>query len=95
VRIAKGVTVGATRVSVEQLECAADHVTLSLRTAPPAVVEIALAADGQPVPVVAVQRDEETGVAKVTAYPIAKTAHAARIDVTAGQASGSVDVSLP
>jgi hypothetical protein len=95
VRIGKDVKVGTTRVTVEQLECAADHVTLSVRTTPPADVEIALAADGQPVPVVDVQRDDGGAVIKVTAYPIAKTADAARVDVTAGDASASLDIPLP
>jgi hypothetical protein len=94
VRIGKDVKVGATRISVEQLDCAADHVTLTARTTPPTDVEIALAADGRPVPVFDVQRDEDAGGLKLTAYPLAKSAEALRVDLTAGDATGTLDIPL-
>ena len=95
VRIGKNVTVGAARVAVEQLECAADHVTLTVRTTPPTRVHVALTADGQALPEVDMERDDETGSARVTAYPIAKAANAARVDVTVGDATASLDIPLP
>jgi hypothetical protein len=94
VRIGKDLKLDGVRVSLEQLECASDHVALSLRTTPPADVEVALEADGEPIPVFDVARGEG-GTAKVTAYPVRKTQTAVRIDVTAGGESASLDVPLP
>ncbi|MGZ4153119.1 MAG: hypothetical protein ACXVQ0_01415 [Actinomycetota bacterium] len=83
------------RVRLEQLECAADHVAVSLRTTPPSAVVVTLEASGQPLPVFDVQRDEETGALTLTAYPIRKTDPNLRVSVASGGSSASVDVPLP
>jgi hypothetical protein len=95
VRVGRELKLDGVRVALQQLDCAADHVTVQLRTTPPTDLDVRLLADGAPVPVIDVQWDEETGSAKVTTYPILKSQRAVRIDVTAGRASGAVDVELP
>jgi hypothetical protein len=95
VRVGKELTLDGVRVALQQLECAADHVTVQLRTTPPTDVAVRLHADGAPVPVIDVQRDEGSGAAKVTAYPILKSQRAVHIDLRAGRASAEVDVTLP
>jgi hypothetical protein len=95
IRIGKDLKLEGVRVSLHQLECAADHVTLSFRTNPPTHLEVALRADGADVPVVDVERDGETGAAKATAYPILKAQSLARIEVRSGASTASADVKLP
>jgi hypothetical protein len=94
VRVGKEVRLDGVRVSIEQLECAADHVTLSFRTSPPTEIAVSLAADGTDLPVVEVTRDDESGAGRATTYPILKSSSAARIEVRAGSSSAAVDVKL-
>lgn len=95
VRIAKDVKVAAVRVSIEQLVCAADHITLRLKTSPPTGVQVELRADGAALPVIEIDRDDDSGAQTVRAYPILKSQSSVRIDVTTGTASASLDVRLP
>jgi hypothetical protein len=95
VRVGKELKLDRVRIALQQLECAADHVTVQLRTTPPTDLRVRLHADGVAVPVIDVQRDEDTGAAKVTTYPILKSQRAVRIDLSAGRASAAVDVKLP
>jgi hypothetical protein len=95
VRVGKELKLDRVRIALQQLECAADHVTVQLRTTPPTDLRVRLHADGVAVPVIDVQRDEDTGAAKVTTYPILKSQRAVHIDLSAGRASAAVDVKLP
>jgi hypothetical protein len=95
VRVGKELKLDGVRVRLEQLECATDHVAVSLRTTPPSAVVVTLEASGHPLPVFDVQRDEETGAVTLTAYPIRKTDPNLRVSVVCGGSSASVDVPLP
>jgi hypothetical protein len=95
VRIGKDLKVDGVRVAVEQLDCAADHVTLRLRATPPADVDVTVLADEEPLPVIETIRDAESGASTVKAYPILKSRSVARVVVRSGGASASVDVKLP
>jgi hypothetical protein len=88
------VKVGRVRFALDRLDCAPDHVTLRLTSAPPTDAEIALAADDADVPVLDVERDEATGAATVTAYPVLKSQSKLRIEVRAAGASASAVVPL-
>ena len=88
------VRIGRVRFALDRLECAPDHVTLRLTSAPPTDAEIALAADDADVPVLDVERDDATGAATVTAYPVLKSQSKLRIEVRAAGASASTVVSL-
>jgi hypothetical protein len=94
-RIGKDLKVDTVRVTVQQLECAADHVTLRFKTTPPSEVDVGVLADGVALPIIAVDRDAQSGVTTVKAYPILKSQSAARIAVTSGSASATLDLKLP
>jgi hypothetical protein len=95
VRVGKDLKLDGVRVRLEQLDCATDHVAVSLRTTPPSPVVVTLEAAGEPLPVFDVRRDEETGAVTVTAYPIRKSDRSLRVKVASRGASASIDVPLP
>ena len=93
--VKRAVDVDGVRVTVEQLDCAADHATLHLRAAPATELTVTLTADRSSVPVLDVHRDDERGAVTVTSYPILKSHRALDVGVRVGRASGSVEVPLP
>jgi hypothetical protein len=88
------VDVDGVRVRVEQLECAADHATLRLRSDPPAELTVTLTVDGSSVPVLDLERDEDRGSVTVTSYPVMKSNRVLGIGLRVRRASGSIDVPL-
>jgi hypothetical protein len=83
------------RFSFDRLECAADHVTLQLRSDPPTEARVGLTADGADLPILDVEWNDKTGALAVSAYPILKSQTRLRIGVTTGAGSGGVEVPLP
>jgi len=84
-------------VSVEHVECVADSIRVHLRADPPAPFSARLSADGARLEVLAVEQDEGTGRATVTAYPLLRTHRLLRIEVR-GKGRGAaaeLDVRLP
>jgi hypothetical protein len=95
VPVKRTVDVDGVRVTVEQLECAADHTTLHVRTEPPTDLSVTMAADGAAVPLLDVTRDEQRGTVTVTSYPVLKSQRTLDIGVRIRRASGSLEVPLP
>lgn len=88
---------GGPKVSLEQVDCAADCVRLSFSSEEPADVRIL--ADGERLSTIEEGFDPGTGKGSLTAYPLPKTASTLRIEVRAsGKPRGepaSVEVPLP
>jgi hypothetical protein len=96
VKVDRTVAVGDARVAIEQLECGGDAVKLHLRVQPPGEVTVRLQADGDRLEVLETEFDEESGRAKVSAYPVMRS-HDRLVIQLRGRglgAEGTLEVSL-
>lgn len=95
-RVDRDVRLAGGRVRMEQIDCAADSVKVQFKAAPGQAVTVRLAADGRPLHVLYLDRDEASGRGKVVAYPLLKTHRSLRIEVQAGRGdNGVLDITLP
>ena len=83
-------------VSVDRVECSGD--SIKVHFAADARVELKLAADVRPLPLLETEFDEATGTGVATAYPLLKTDAMLRIELAGhgrGKSAGTLDVALP
>lgn len=87
-KLERDVTVGATVVRLEQLECAGDSVRLLLKLDPPGPLTVRLSADGRRLETLEAEIDEQAGRGRVVAYPVLRSDSSLRVELK-GKGRGS------
>ena len=91
VTVAKPAPAGASTVTIEHVECAADSVRVTYSA--PARVGLSLATDGVTLPQIDEAYDSETGRGKVITYPAAKVSRT--LAITIRGAERPLEIELP
>jgi hypothetical protein len=96
IRIGKDAKLRAGRVRVEQVECGSDSIKLLVQGPKSQPLTVEVSADGEPLPVLELSMDEQTGRGKVVAYPLLKTHRSITVAVaSATDDVARVDFDLP
>jgi hypothetical protein len=96
VRVGKDVRLAAGRVRFGPVECGADSIRVSLQAPRSHPVTVRLSADGEPLHVLEASHDDDTGRARIVAYPLLKAHRSLRIEVRVGRGDdGEIEVALP
>jgi hypothetical protein len=96
VEVGKDLRLQAGRVRIEQIECAADSIRVHLWGPKSQPLAIRLEADGELLQQLELSHDDQTGRAKLVAYPLLKSHRALAIAVEAGKGdAGELEVKLP
>lgn len=89
--VGRGIALGSTSVTIEQVECATDSVRVIYEA--PVRTGLVLAADDITLTQIDEEFDADSGRGKVTTYPAAKTQ--SRLAITARGAERALEIALP
>ncbi|MEX1262437.1 MAG: hypothetical protein WEE66_00655 [Actinomycetota bacterium] len=89
--VGRGIAMGSTSITIEQVECATDSVRVTYQA--PARAGLVLAADDITLSQIDEEYDADSARGKVTTYPAAKTQ--SRLAITARGAERALEIALP
>ena len=90
VGVGRSVQVGGGKVRVDRLECSSDSISVTYEGNE---ASLALAADGDRLPILETAFETETGIGVVTAYPILKSRQ--RVTISIKGADEPIEIRLP